>query len=132
LNRKQWAVMRQHPLVGERICAPLKSFQIVLPVIRHHHEKMNGSGYPDGLKGEQIPLTARILSIVDVYDALTTSRPYKHALTVSKALGIMEDEVEKGWWDAALFREFAALIQHSVHAVDRKTILVRRAAAGLV
>jgi putative two-component system response regulator len=111
LNRKEWEVMRQHPLVGERICAPLKSFQLVLPVIRHHHEKLNGAGYPDGLKGEQIPLTARILAIVDVYDALTTSRPYKDAMTVGKALGIMQQEVDKGWWDPELFQEFAGLIE---------------------
>ncbi len=65
------------PSSGERICAPLKSFRFVLPIIRHHHEKFDGSGYPDGLRGEAIPVTARVLQIVDVYDALTTDRPYK-------------------------------------------------------
>jgi putative two-component system response regulator len=130
LNRKEWEVMRQHPLVGERICAPLKSFQLVLPVIRHHHEKMNGTGYPDGLKGDQIPLTARILSIVDVYDALTTSRPYKDAIKVGKALGIMEEEVKKGWWDASLFREFVALVQNSGEPAERHSSRVKMAAAG--
>ena len=65
-------------MVGERICAPLKSFRLVLPIIRHHHEKFDGSGYPDGLAGEAIPsYRDECLQIVDVYDALTTDRPYK-------------------------------------------------------
>ena len=70
-------VMRKHPIVGERICAPLKTFRLVLPIIRHHHEKQDGSGYPDRLRGAEIPLTAAILQIADVYDALTTDRPYR-------------------------------------------------------
>ena len=72
LTPEEWKVMKQHPVVGERICAPLKSFRHVLPVIRSHHEKLDGSGYPDGLKGDEIPLTARVLQVVDIYDALTT------------------------------------------------------------
>ncbi|MBI3485186.1 MAG: response regulator, partial [Acidobacteria bacterium] len=68
-------IMEQHTIVGERICAPLRSFRDVLPIIRHHHEKMDGSGYPDGLKGAQIPITVRVMTIVDIYDALTTDRP---------------------------------------------------------
>src|SRR5438132_5700844 len=106
LTRSEKLILRRHPVVGERICAPLKSFQLVLPIIRHHHEKMNGSGYPDGLKGEQIPLTARVLQIVDVYDALTTERPYKRAFSRVEALEIMEEEVKKGWWDPGLFQTF--------------------------
>ena len=98
--------MQEHPVVGERICAPLKSFRSVLPIIRHHHEKLNGSGYPDGLKGEEIPMTARVLQIVDVYDALTTQRPYERAFSRVEALEIMEEEVKKGWWDPGLFQKF--------------------------
>jgi putative two-component system response regulator len=91
----------------------LKSFQLVLPIIRHHHEKMDGTGYPDGLKGEQIPLTARVLQIVDVYDALTTERPYKPALSVEDALRVMKKEVKKGWWDPAVFAAFEELMKAS-------------------
>jgi putative two-component system response regulator len=109
LTEEEWNIMREHPVVGERICAPLKSFRLVLPIIRHHHEKFDGSGYPDGLRGEEIPLTARILSLVDVYDALRTERPYKPALSVAEALEIMEQEVAKGWWDPHLFAEFRQL-----------------------
>jgi putative two-component system response regulator len=110
LTTEEFKVMQQHPLVGERICGPLKSFRLVLPIIRHHHEKLNGTGYPDGLKGDQIPLTARILQIVDVFDALTTLRPYKRALSISETLEVMDDEVKKGWWDPEIFSQFKHLV----------------------
>lgn len=106
LSDSEWHVMREHPVTGERICSPLKSFVQVLPIIRHHHEKLDGSGYPDGLKGKDIPVTARILQLVDVYDALTTDRPYRKALSHAEALSIMEDEVKRGWWDRDLFQQF--------------------------
>lgn len=106
LTPEEWEIMRKHPVVGARICEPLKSFRLVVPIIRHHHEKLDGSGYPDGLKGEQIPVTARVLQIVDVYDALTTERPYKRALPLAEALAIIDAEVKKGWWDPSLFAEF--------------------------
>jgi putative two-component system response regulator len=109
LNEAEMALMREHPVVGERICAPLKSFRAVLPIIRHHHEKLDGTGYPDGLRGDAIPITARVLQIVDVYDALTTARPYKRALTREETLEVMASEVAKGWWDPDLFREFSRL-----------------------
>lgn len=111
LSPEEWMLMREHPLVGERICAPLKSFRLVLPIIRHHHEKCDGSGYPDGLRGEAIPITARVLQIVDVYDALTTERPYKKALSSSDAIRVMQEEVSKGWWDAQIFAQFERLVR---------------------
>jgi putative two-component system response regulator len=110
LTPEEEAVLRRHPVVGERICAPLKSFRLVLPIIRHHHEKWDGSGYPDGLRGAAIPLTARVLQIVDVFDALTTARPYKPALPVDEALRTMEEEVGRGWWDREVFSAFRELI----------------------
>ena len=105
LTPEEWHIMRQHPVVGERICAPLKSFRLVLPIIRHHHEKLDGSGYPDGLRGDQIPLTARLLQMVDLYDGLTTKRPYKPAYSRTEALEQIGKEVEKGWRDRHLFEE---------------------------
>src|SRR5262249_24228606 len=75
LTPAERTVMEQHPVIGENICKPLKSLRRVLPIIRHHHEHWNGSGYPDGLAGEDIPLLARVLQVVDVYDALRTARP---------------------------------------------------------
>ncbi len=110
LTPEERKIMEQHTIVGERICAPLRTFRHVLPIIRHHHEKWDGSGYPDGLKGEQIPLTARILQITDIYDALTTDRPYRKALLPEKALAIMREEVKRGWWDASILEEFETIV----------------------
>jgi cyclic di-GMP phosphodiesterase len=111
LTPDEQRIMQQHPTEGERICAPLKSFHDVLPIIRHHHEKQDGSGYPDGLRGPEIPLTARILQLVDVYDGLVTERSYRGALSSVEALDIMEGEVNRGWWDAQLFREFRQMLK---------------------
>jgi putative two-component system response regulator len=110
LTPEERKIMEQHTLMGERICAPLRSFRNVLPIIRHHHEKRDGSGYPDGLRGEQIPLTARILQIADIYDALTTERPYKKALSTQEAFAIMREEVKRGWWDGSILDEFEAVV----------------------
>jgi putative two-component system response regulator len=110
LTPDEWYIMKQHPAVGERICAPLRSFRTVLPIIRHHHEKLDGTGYPDGLKGDEIPLTARILQTVDIYDALTTDRPYRSALPIEEALETMRGEAKRGWWDCALIDEFESLV----------------------
>ena len=113
LTLEERTLMQEHAMVGERICAPLKAFRLVLPIIRHHHEKLDGSGYPDGLRGDRIPVTARVLQIVDVYDALTTARPYKRAFSVPETLQIMEQEVGRGWWDADIFEEFKKLVRSS-------------------
>jgi len=110
LSAEETAVMRKHPVVGERICAPLRTFRLVLPIIRHHHERHDGSGYPDGLRGDEIPLTAAILQLADVYDALTTNRPYRTASPQEVALEIMQEEAERGWWDRGLFADFRAML----------------------
>jgi len=110
LTAEERAIMQLHPVLGERICAPLKSFRAVLPIIRHHHEKLDGSGYPDRLRGEQIPRAARILQIVDVFDALTTDRPYHSAFSRDEALAAIKQEAERGWWDAGLVTEFEGLL----------------------
>jgi putative two-component system response regulator len=111
LNAEEWQIMRQHPEIGEEICKPLRSLKLVLPIIRHHHEHWNGTGYPDGLSGEEIPLLARILQVVDVYDALRTARPYKPALTHDDAASVMEEEAKQGCWDLNLVREFFAMLE---------------------
>jgi putative two-component system response regulator len=113
LTPEERKIMERHTIEGERICTPLRSFRNVLPIIRHHHEKQDGSGYPDGLKGEQIPLAARILQVTDIYDALTTDRPYRKALPVEKALAIMREEVKRGWWDGSLVNELEVLVTES-------------------
>jgi putative two-component system response regulator len=118
LTPDEWYIMKQHPAVGERICAPLRSFRAVLPIIRHHHEKLDGTGYPDGLKGDEIPITARILQAVDIYDALTTDRPYRPALPVEEALETMRSEAKRGWWDSALIDELQSLVAIPVEVVS--------------
>jgi putative two-component system response regulator len=107
LNPRETAIIRRHPVDGERICSPFKSLRRVLPIIRHHHERMDGSGYPDGLRGDAIPLAARILQIVDIYDALTTDRPYREAFSAKQALATLYYEGERGWLDMDLVRIFA-------------------------
>jgi putative two-component system response regulator len=111
LEPGEWEIMRAHTIVGERICKPLSSFQPVLPIIRSHHEKQDGSGYPDGLRGERIPLLARVMQLADVFDAMTTDRPYKGAVTCAEALEQMRAEVNRGWWDPRLFAVFAAMAE---------------------
>jgi putative two-component system response regulator len=117
LTPEERKIMEQHTVLGERICAPLRSFRHVLPIIRHHHEKQDGSGYPDGLNGAQVPLTARILQITDIYDALTADRPYRKALPLEKAFAIMREEVKRGWWDGSILDEFEAVV-HGCEPVE--------------
>jgi putative two-component system response regulator len=106
LTAEEWVVMRSHPARGEEICRHVKSFAAVLPIIRHHHERWDGSGYPDGLRGEQIPLLARVLQILDIYDALTNARPYKPAFTTKQALRVIEEETARGWRDPDIVQVF--------------------------
>jgi putative two-component system response regulator len=110
LTPTEWEVMKLHPITGENICRPLKSLRLVLPIIRHHHEHIDGSGYPDGLRAGQIPLLPRILQVVDVYDALRTARPYKPALSHEQAAQTMRQEARQGLWDAELVDEFFSML----------------------
>jgi putative two-component system response regulator len=103
-------IMQQHSEIGERICAPIKAFRLVTPIIRHHHERLDGSGYPDGLEGDEIPLTVRIMSMVDVFDSLTTERTYRKTLTDADALEIIAEEVKRGWWDEKIFSELREMV----------------------
>ena len=110
LTPEEWVVMKKHPLTGEHVCGPVHSFGRVLPIIRHHHEKFDGSGYPDGLMGSEIPITARVLQIVDVYDALTSERPYRDALSARDGMLALKVEVDQGWWDRDVYAEFERMI----------------------
>lgn len=115
LDAEEMRIVRQHPVIGERMCAPLESLRRILPVIRSHHERMDGSGYSDGLRAESIPLKARILQVADIYDALTTDRPYRGALLPEEATQVLFREAENGWLDGSMVRKFFEQCQPAVH-----------------
>ena len=110
LSLEEKEVIRKHPIIGENILKPLKSFSRLLEPIRHHHEFLDGSGYPDGLKEGQIPLITRILTVADIFDALTTSRPYRDALSYEEAKKILENYVEEGKIDKKVVEVLFKLI----------------------
>jgi putative two-component system response regulator len=110
LTPQEWEIMKRHPATGESICKPLKSLRLVLPIIRHHHEHADGSGYPDGRRASEIPLLPRVLQVVDVYDALITARPYKPALSHDEAAKTMREEARRGLWDGELVDEFFSML----------------------
>jgi putative two-component system response regulator len=107
LTPDEFAIIKTHPAVGERICMPLRTLAQVRPIIRQHHELLDGTGYPDGLRGSAIALTSQIVAFADVYDALTSDRPYRGALATAKALEMLEDGCRAGQRDRALFELFA-------------------------
>jgi putative two-component system response regulator len=110
LTDQEWEIMRQHVLIGEKICKPLRSMRGVIPIIRYHHERWDGSGYPDGLVGDEIPYLAQVFQIIDIYDALTSERPYKRAFTKQEALLVMQEETAKGWRNPKLMMQFLEFI----------------------
>jgi cyclic di-GMP phosphodiesterase len=109
LTAAEFAVMQQHTVIGDRLCGELRSLRRVRPIVRHHHERLDGSGYPDGLKGSAVPLLAQIMSVVDVFDALTNVRPYKAALPPARAHEELEREARQGWRDRELVEMFIRL-----------------------
>lgn len=111
LTSKERELIRQHVLIGEEICQPLRNRNGVLPIIRHHHEKWDGTGYPDGLAGEKIPYMAQIFQVIDIYDALISERPHKKAYSPNEALKIMQEETDKGWRNPKLVEQFTLFIR---------------------
>jgi len=109
LSRAEYQCIKQHTVIGDRLCGELRSLRRVRPIVRHHHERLDGSGYPDGLRGDGIPFLAQIMGIVDVYDAITTSRPYKQAASPERACDELMDEVKQGWRRKDLVEAFIAL-----------------------
>src|SRR5688572_26126247 len=108
LSRSEYQQIQQHTTIGDRLCGELRSLRQVRPIVRHHHERLDGSGYPDGLKGDAIPLLAQVMGIADVYDAITTMRPYKPAATADHAYEELLQEVKQGWRRRDLVETFIA------------------------
>jgi putative two-component system response regulator len=109
LTEAERHVMEQHTVIGDRLCSSLRSLRAVRPIVRHHHEHFDGSGYPDGLRGDEIPFVAQVMSVVDVFDALTTTRPYRNPMTLAGACQALEEEAARGWRDPVLVNAFVAL-----------------------
>ncbi len=110
LTPEETELVKQHVLIGEKICQPLRNRWGVLPIIRHHHERWDGSGYPDGLSKGEIPFLAQVFQIIDIYDALTSDRPHKQAYSPREALEIIAEETTKGWRNPSLVAKFTAFV----------------------
>ena len=110
LTAAEFAVMRLHPVIGDVICGRLPLLHPLRSIVRWHHERLDGTGYPDGLKGDRIPLDAQIVGIADVYDALTSVRPYKAAASPAMACEELMQEVKKGWRRRDLVEAFIAAV----------------------
>lgn len=122
LTRNEYELMKQHPVIGDDLVRTVRSFDAVRPIVRHHHERMDGRGYPDGLAGDRIPLLAQIVSIADVFDALTTDRTYRKALGTTTAYEMMRQKARGGWCREDLVEGFIDL--HRAREVERARIAV--------
>ena len=111
LTPEEYELMKQHTVIGDRLCGELRSLQPVRSIVRHHHERADGSGYPDGLPDDAIPLVAHIMGIVDVFDALTTDRPYRLALPFAQAAEELRREAARGWRRTDLVETFLETVR---------------------
>jgi putative two-component system response regulator len=127
LDAAEWDIMRQHTSIGAALCEPLKSMRLTAPIVRHHHERWDGSGYPHGLAGCAIPPLARVFQIVDIFDALSFPRPYKPALPLQEVVTILEQETRRGWRDPDLVPLFLDLLARQPEALLRHDDLAKEA-----
>jgi putative two-component system response regulator len=111
LTRDEYLLMQQHTVIGERLCGNLRSLALVRPIVRSHHERLNGTGYPDGLRGDAIPTTAQIVGIVDAFDAITMARPYRAQRTREQAFDELHADVQSGLFDKELVGQFLRLVE---------------------
>ncbi len=116
LSPREMEIVQSHCVLGERLCLNMAALRPVLPIIRHHHERLNGTGYPDKLKGEEIPILAQIFSIPDIYDALRMWRPYRRPMNEAQATGILRQEVGQGFWNQQIFEAFLAHVLPGLEA----------------
>jgi len=115
LTKEEVEMIKTHTILGEDLCRPLVSMKNILPAIRHHHERWDGMGFPDGLAGEDIPLMARILSIVDAFDAMVSVRPYRDRRSVKETIGTMVSEQFSGQWDSELLSYFIDMVSSLIN-----------------
>jgi putative two-component system response regulator len=116
LTEDERRVIEEHPTVGHELLSPMRTMRRTLPVVFHHHERLDGSGYPEGISGDAIPMTVRIVTVADIFDALTTDRAYRTALRTETALEILSDGVSRGWWDRFVVDELRGALDGEVRA----------------
>ena len=117
LSEDEWVEMKKHPVIGANLLEPLVTMRRVLPIVRHHHERWDGAGYPDGLSGEDIPFLARCFQLLDAYDALRSERPYKRAFSHQESCDILRVERDKGRWDPRLLDRFLSFLERKPPSV---------------
>jgi putative two-component system response regulator len=110
LEPEEFERIKSHTVIGDDLCRGLRSLQSVRPIVRHHHERLDGTGYPDGLKGDEIPVVAQIIGVVDVFDAVTHSRPYQRTQSAAEALQLMREQVTRGWRNKTIVETFAGIV----------------------
>ena len=109
LDDDEWNIMKQHPTIGaEKVLAPNEALRDLIPIVKYHHERLDGKGYPEGLKGNEIPLAARIVSVADAYHALVSDRPYRKGMPIEKACAILKEGAGVQW-DPDLVRQFISI-----------------------
>jgi putative two-component system response regulator len=111
LEPEEYEVIKSHPVIGDALCANLRTLAPVRPIVRHHHERLDGSGYPDKLRGDAVPLLAQIVSIVDLFEAITMGREYVAPRSAAEALTVLRHETTMGWRQPELVEAFATLVQ---------------------
>lgn len=119
LDPTEFELVKSHTVVGDRLCSQLRSLQSVRPIVRHHHERLDGSGYPDGLQGDQLPLLAQIIGVIDVYDAMTSPRAYQQPRPVHEAVAVLRTHVRHGWRGDDLVEAFIDLVHSGALASFR-------------
>lgn len=120
LTAAEYEIMKRHTVIGDELCGSLRSLKSVRPIVRHHHERFDGSGYPDRLGGDDIPMLAQIMAVVDVYDALTSDRPYRVAMSRDAACAELEAEANRGWRRRDLVEALITLVRDDETSTDRR------------
>jgi putative two-component system response regulator len=120
LTPAEYEILKRHTVIGDRLCGDLRALSLVRPIVRHHHERLDGSGYPDGLKGDAVPLLAQIIAIVDEYDAITTTRPYRLAMSPEHAFDELHDDARTGRLNPDLIQVFEGVGKERIEATARE------------
>jgi len=118
LEPDEYELVKSHTIVGDGLCSNLRSLQAIRPIVRSHHERLDGSGYPDGLRGDQIPTVAQIMGVADVYEAMTAPRPYQIQHSVAEAIDTLRAHVRRGWRDRGIVEAFVAVMETRSHPAD--------------